>query len=665
MFEKLDLGFTHLKNRIMMGSMHTGLEDHARDYPKLAAYFAERARGGVGLIVTGGISPNRSGCLAPFASKLTSQKELSRHQLITQSVHEFDCKIVMQILHAGRYAYHPWSDAPSAIKSPITPFKPWAMSHRRVLKTISHFARCAFLAKQAGYDGVEVMGSEGYLITQFLSQKTNQRQDEWGGSYQNRMRFAVNVVKAIRERVGSDFIIIFRLSLLDLLPYGSSWDEILELANALEKVGVTLINTGIGWHEARIPTIATMVPQGVFTSVSQKLKQQIQTPVITSNRINNPQQIEAIISEGVADMVSMARPFLADPDFVNKAWHNQANQINTCIACNQACLDHIFVKKRASCLVNPRACHETELQLLPAKKSKHIVVVGAGPAGCAFAIASASRGHQVTLFDADSEIGGQFNLAKTIPGKADFYETLRYFKHQLAHYKVNLQLNTKATDEMLQALSPDEIIIATGITPRRITIPGIDHPSVLSYLDVLKFRKPVGENVVIIGAGGIGFDVATYLLEAPNQSRQQFCEQWGIDMSLTHRGGIHPHEIDHRSKHNITLCQRKAGKLGKNLGKTTGWIHRTVLKQHQVKMLDEVIYEKIDDAGLHITRQQESHVIAADNIIICAGQVSEKSLADSLQATDISVHCIGGAYQALELDAKSAIAQATKLASHL
>lgn len=665
MFMPLDLGFTQLKNRVIMGSMHTGLEEEPNGFEKLAAYFSERAKGGVALMVTGGIAPNRSGALVPFSSKLTNEKEIYAHQLLTAAVHEHDSKVLLQILHAGRYAYHPFSKAPSAVKSPITPFKPWAFTKNGIKKTIKDFARTAKLAKEAGYDGVEVMGSEGYLITQFLSTATNKRRDKWGGEYANRMCFATAIVDAIRQEVGDAFILMFRLSMLDLLPHGSSWEEIVLLAQALEQAGVNIINTGIGWHEARIPTIATMVPRMAFTPVTKKLKQVINIPVVTSNRINAPDQIEKCISEGYADLVSMARPFLADPDFVIKAQQDAADSINTCIACNQACLDHIFSKKVASCLVNPRACHETSLQILPARNVDRIAVIGAGPAGLAFALTAAKRGHEIVLFDTHDSIGGQFNLAKQIPGKEEFYETLRYFQVELAKYDVSIHLNTKVKPDDIERKDFSTVILATGIIPRLPNIPGINHPKVYSYLDVLRDKKVVGERVIIIGAGGIGFDVATYLLAASGGSTKDFYETWGIDIEVTHRGGVLPEIATPHPAHHITMCQRKAGKLGKHLGKTTGWIHRLQLKRHQVKMLDEVEYQRIDDAGLHILHKQEASILPADNIIICAGQLPLADLEQGLLTKGIEVYKVGGAQMALELDAKRAIADATRLATQI
>jgi 2,4-dienoyl-CoA reductase (NADPH2) len=643
--------------------MHTGLEDKAADYQKLAAYFSARAKGGVGLMVTGGMSPNRLGRLTPFASKLSSPREVARHRLLTEVAHQHDSKIVMQILHAGRYAYHPFAVAPSAIKSPISPFKPWKMSRRRVISTIADFANSAALAQQAGYDGVEVMGSEGYLISQFLSAKTNTRTDEWGGDFAKRMRIAVEIVKAIRAKVGAAFIIIFRLSLLDLVPYGSSWDEIVLLATALQDAGVTLLNTGIGWHEARVPTIVTSVPRAAFVEVTHKLKQLIKTPIIATNRINTPEGVECILAAGQADCVSMARPLLADAEFVNKAYAQKAKLINTCIACNQACLDHVFSGKRASCLVNPQACHETELTFLPTDSPKQLAVVGAGPAGCAFAIYAASRGHRVTLYDSKSELGGQFNYAKRIPGKEEFHETLRYFQERLVALNVTVTLNHRVSADELLSKNYDEVVLATGVSPRRLNLPGVEHSKVVDYLDVLQGKIKVGKNVVIIGAGGIGFDVATFLLEKPNQTANEFFKQWHVDISMQSRGGLQQQTGAHVPAHHITMCQRKAGKMGQGLGKTTGWIHRMVLKKNNVRQLTDVSYVKIDDEGLHVCHQEKNSVLSADHIIVCAGQEPLDELYQPLQAAGCTVHKIGGADVAAELDAKRAISQAAHLAS--
>lgn len=681
----LDLGFTTLKNRVVMGSMHTGLEEHPDGTERLAAFYRERAQGGVGLIVTGGIAPNAKGAVAKGGATLHDEAQLAHHQVLTQAVHEAGGKIALQILHAGRYSYQPDPVAPSAIQAPINRFAPREMSTQDIVQTIDDFARCAALAQQAGYDGVEIMGSEGYLINQFLVTHTNHRDDEWGGDFQHRSRFALEIVRAVRERTGSDFILIYRLSMLDLIEEGSSWQEIVQLAQAVEQAGATLINTGIGWHEARIPTIATLVPRGAFGWVTQKLMGKVRIPLITTNRINDPGVAEQLLAEGCADMVSMARPFLADADLVAKAQSGRSDEINTCIGCNQACLDQIFAGKVTSCLVNPRACHETELPIHPARVGKRFAVVGAGPAGMAFAVNAAARGHQVTLFESSSYIGGQFNIAKQIPGKAEFYETLRYYRRQLELLGVTLRLSTQATPTDL--LSFDDVILACGIVPRIPAIAGIDHPSVLSYLDVLRDKKPVGKRVAIIGAGGIGFDTAHYLLHKnglPNKNSLlnnehngdhrlnphpsqagygNFYTEWGIDTQLQHRGGLLPHQPDGLPhQRDITLLQRKTGKPGENLGKTTGWIHRTTLLRHGVTLLGGVEYHHIDDEGLHIIHDQQMRCLPVDNIIICAGQEPNRKLYDPLLAAGCHVHLIGGADVAQELDARRAIDQATRLA---
>ncbi|UXX78327.1 NADPH-dependent 2,4-dienoyl-CoA reductase [Reichenbachiella carrageenanivorans] len=668
LFEPLDLGFTTLKNRALMGSMHTGLEETKNGFERMATYFGERAKGGVGLIVTGGVSPNRQGWVAPFSARMTKTIHAKRHQVVTERVHEFDGKICMQILHAGRYGYHPLNVAPSAIKSPITPFKPFALSDGGIRNTISDFARCAALAREAGYDGVEVMGSEGYLINQFIAQHTNKRTDRWGGSYENRMRFPIEVVKAVRKAVGDDFIIIYRLSMLDLIPQGSQWAEVVQLAKEIEKAGATMINTGIGWHEARIPTIATMVPRGAFTWVTKKMKGEVDIPLITTNRINKPDVAETILANGDADMVSMARPFLADAELMLKSEEGREDEINTCIGCNQACLDHVFKNKLSSCLVNPRACHETELNYLPAFSQKKIAVVGAGPAGLAYATIAAERGHTVTLFDAASEIGGQFNMAKKVPGKEEFYETIRYFNKRIALTGVNLQLNTKVDVALLSNENYDEVIVATGVNPRNPGIDGQDHPKVLSYIEVLRDEKPVGNKVAIIGAGGIGFDVAEYLSqegESPSLNVEDFMHEWGVDTKNEQRGGLTSPEMP-KAKREIVMLQRSEGKMGARLGKTTGWIHRTTLKHKQVRMITHVTYDKIDDQGLHITvKGKEKHVLEVDHVILCAGQLPENSLVVGLEASGVKVTKIGGADVAAELDAKRAINQASRLAAEL
>ncbi|WP_219591161.1 NADPH-dependent 2,4-dienoyl-CoA reductase [Aeromonas salmonicida] len=663
----LDLGFTQLKNRVLMGSMHTGLEEEKGGFDKLAAFYAERARGGVGLIVTGGIAPNLRGRLVPHGSQLSFPWQVAKHKKVTQAVHQEGGKIALQILHAGRYAYHPFSLAPSGLKAPISPFKPRAMSERQIRGTIRDFASTAQLARAAGYDGVEVMGSEGYLINQFICERTNKRTDGWGGSNENRMRFPVEIVRAIRERVGTDFIIIFRLSMLDLVEQGSTLEEVVALGKALEQVGVTLINTGIGWHEARIPTIATSVPRGAFSWVTAELKKHLTVPLITTNRINTPEVAERILAQGEADMVSMARPFLADPEFVIKAAENRADEINTCIACNQACLDHVFKQKRASCLVNPRACFETELTFGRVPQPKKLAVVGAGPAGLAFACYAAERGHQVSLFDQASEIGGQFNFAKQIPGKEEFHETLRYFARRLEKCGVELYLGQRQSAESLLGGGFDEVILATGIRPRTPNIPGIEHPKVLNYIDVLRDHKPVGQKVAVIGAGGIGFDVAEYLVEKKADSgtdghRDHWLKEWGIDKQLGERGGLITPEID-APERQIWLLQRKESKVGDGLGKTTGWIHRTVLKNRKVQMLSGVQYLGIDDEGLHIQIGEAKQCLPVDQVIICAGQEPLKELQAGLQAAGKPVHIIGGADVAAELDAKRAIRQGAELAA--
>ncbi|WP_028388089.1 NADPH-dependent 2,4-dienoyl-CoA reductase [Legionella fairfieldensis] len=661
-FQPLDLGFTQLKNRLLMGSMHTGLEEDKEGLQRLAAFYRERAQAGVALIVTGGIAPNRAGRLAPFAAKLTSGKEQQRHELVTHTVHEAGGKIALQILHAGRYGYHPFIVAPSSLKSPISPFTPWAMSRRRILKTIGHFARCARLAQEAGYDGVEIMGSEGYLINQFIVTHTNQRQDEWGGNFTNRMRFPVSIVRAVREAVGKNFIIIYRLSMVDLIADGSSWEEVVLLAQAIEQAGATLINTGIGWHEARIPTIATMVPAGAFTPITQRLKPEINIPVITSNRINTPELANSLLEEGVADMVSMARPFLADAQFVEKARLGESKAINVCIACNQACLDRIFVNKTASCLVNPRACNETELVYQTVHYPKQIAVVGAGPAGLAFAAVAAERGHQVTLFEKSAVLGGQFNLAKNIPGKEEFHHTINYFTYQLQKFNVDIRLKTSPELEVLKKF--DEVVLATGITPRVPDIKGLDHEKVMNYIELIQGQKTAGKRVAIIGAGGIGFDVAEWLTHEKHEHPQQFYDEWGIDIQTKYRGGIKKPQIS-PSTREIYLLQRKHEKPGKRLGKTTGWIHRLSLKHKQVKMLSGVSYECIDDEGLHIRIHEKPQVLKVDSIVICAGQNELRDLFEPLKEAGRAVHLIGGAYKALELDARHAIDQACRLAAIL
>ncbi len=660
LFQPLNLGFTQLKNRVLMGSMHTGLEEDKEGLKRLAEFYRARALGGAALIVTGGFAPNRAGRLAPFSAKLTNHKEQYKHEIVTHTVHEAGGKIALQILHAGRYGYHPFIVAPSGIKSPISPFKPWAMSKHRIKKTINHFARCARLAQFAGYDGVEIMGSEGYLINQFIVSHTNQRQDEWGGSYENRIRFPIEVVRQVREAVGEKFIIIYRLSMLDLIAQGSSWEEIITLAKAIEQAGASIINTGIGWHEARIPTIATMVPAAAFTHITKHLKPEINIPLITSNRINTPEVANQVIESGMADMVSMARPFLADPQFVEKAKLGESQAINVCIACNQACLDQVFVNKTASCLVNPQACNETELVYEEVHNPKSVAVVGSGPAGLAFAAVAAERGHKVTIFEKNEGIGGQFNLAKRIPGKEEFQHTLNYFNYQLQKFKVDIRLNTEATVSMLDDF--EEVILASGIKPRVPHIKGMDNNKVVSYIDVIMGRKKVGTRVAIIGAGGIGFDVAEFLTHEQHASAEHFYDEWGIDITGQHRGGIKEAKRS-ASPREVYLLQRKKEKMGKRLGKTTGWIHRSSLKHKQVQMISGVTYDFIDDEGLHLTVEGKPLLLAVDTVVICAGQIEFKDLYEPLKQAGKSVHLVGGAYKALELDARHAIDQACRLAA--
>ncbi|MEQ1136552.1 NADPH-dependent 2,4-dienoyl-CoA reductase [Acinetobacter seifertii] len=668
LLKPLDLGFTTLKNRVLMGSMHVGLEEAPGGYERMAAFYAERAKGDVGLIVTGGIAPNQAGLTFAHASKLDSTEEAEKHKVITEAVHAAGGKIALQILHTGRYSYQPEIVAPSAIQAPINPIKPKAMTSAEVQQTIDDFANCAKLAQYAGYDGVEIMGSEGYLINEFIAARTNHRDDEWGGSYENRIRFPIEIVKRTREIVGENFIIIYRLSMLDLVEGGSTLEEVIQLAKAIEKAGATIINTGIGWHEARIPTIATKVPRAAFTWVTEKLKGEVSVPLITSNRINTPEMAEHVLASGHADMVSMARPMLADPEFVLKASEGRSDEINTCIGCNQACLDHIFSMKIATCLVNPRACYETELIFKEVKNHMNIAVIGAGPAGLSFAVYAADRGHQVKIFEASHQIGGQFNIAKTVPGKEEFYETLRYFNRQIElRPNIELILNHKATYEELSQSGFDEIVVATGVTPRQLQFEGIDHPKVLSYLQVLKERVPVGQRVAIIGAGGIGFDTAEYLThegESGSLNPEKFYEEWGIDTHYEHVGGLKQAKVE-ASEREIYLLQRKASSVGAGLGKTTGWIHRTGLKNRNVKMLAGVHYEKVDDQGLHITVDGKPTVLEVDNVVICAGQESFTAMYDQLKADGKNVHLIGGAKEAGELDAKRAIRQGAELAAVL
>ncbi|GGJ91520.1 oxidoreductase [Pseudomonas matsuisoli] len=668
LFSPLRMGSVTLPNRVLMGSMHTGLEERPNGFERLAVYFAERARGAVGLMVTGGIAPNVEGTSLPGSAKLSTREEAGQHRVITDAVHHEGARICLQILHAGRYAYHAELVAPSAIKAAINPLTPRALSIAEVQAQIDDFVRCACLAQEAGYDGVEVMGSEGYFINQFLAVRTNQREDEWGGTYANRMRFPVEIVRRIREATGDDFIVIYRLSMLDLVEGGSDWSEIVELAKAVERAGASAINTGIGWHEARIPTIATKVPRAAFTSVTRRLRGEVGIPLITTNRINTPEVAEQVLAAGDADMVSMARPFLADPSFIAKAATGRSDEINTCIACNQACLDRSFVGKLGSCLVNPRACHETELVYAPVALRKSIAVIGAGPAGLAVATVAAERGHRVTLFDAANEIGGQFNIAKRIPGKEEFHETLRYFRRRLEVTGVELKLGTVATSAALQAAGYDEVILATGVVPRVPDIPGIDHSSVLTYTDTVLQRRPVGPRVAVIGAGGIGFDVAEFITRPgaiTSLDREAFWREWGIDASLEARGGIAPAVHEH-ARREVYLLQRKAGKVGANLGRTTGWIHRLGLQHRGVRMLNAVEYLKIDDAGLHIrVGDGEPQCLQVDSIIVCAGQEPLRELQADLERSGMSVHLVGGADVAAELDARRAIDQGSRLAASL
>lgn len=666
----LHLGFTTIKNRVVMGSMHTGLEDRFYNYPKLAAYFGERAKGGVGLIITGGISPNRQGWLLPAGGTMNSMGDIAPHRLVTHAVHKHGAKILMQILHSGRYGYQPFVVSASPIKSPISPFKPRQMSEKQILNTIEDYAHTAHLAKLAGYDGVEIMGSEGYLLNQFLSRHVNQREDRWGGSIDNRMRLAVEIVKAMRQKVGENFIICFRLSLLDLVHDGNTMQEVVTVAQALEKAGITLLNTGIGWHEARIPTIVTSVPRAAFADYTAEVKKHVTVPVIASNRINMPETAEAILAQGKADMVQMARPFLADPYWVNKTATNRVDEINTCIACNQACLDHTFKNQRATCLVNPRAAFETELVYVKTHKPKRVAVVGGGVAGMSAATVAAERGHQVTLFEASSEIGGQFNLAKVIPGKEEFHETIRYFKVQLEKTGVELRLNTKVNQEQLEREGFDEVIVATGVIPRALKIQGSDAPNVLSYAEVLR-GAAVGHRVAVIGAGGIGFDVSEFLLKPPHQPQPQpladWKREWGVDAEANYmtEGGLQHPEVEAPVRE-IYLLQRKTTPLGIGLGKTSGWVHRAQLKKHAVRMLRGVQYKAVTNEGLWVEMNGQDQLLRVDTIVVCAGQESVKDLMPQQgQATLANYHIIGGAKLAAELDAKRAIRDGAEIAAKL
>ncbi|MFI0031401.1 FAD-dependent oxidoreductase [Streptomyces albidoflavus] len=663
----LDLGFTTLRNRVLMGSMHTGLEEAPGGIDRMAAFYAARARGGVGLMVTGGIAPNDRGRSAEGGARLTTEAEAAEHRVITDAVHREGGKIALQILHFGRYAYHQDLVAPSAIQAPINPFVPHALTGDEVEETIEDFVRAAALARSAGYDGVEIMGSEGYLINEFIAARTNHREDRWGGSYENRVRFPLEIVRRVRERVGEDFILIYRLSMLDLVPGGSSLEEVVTLAKLVEEAGATLINTGIGWHEARVPTIATQVPRAAFTWVTRELMGAVSVPLVTGNRVNTPETAEQILAEGRADMVSMARPFLADPDFVAKAARGRADTINTCIGCNQACLDHTFSGRISSCLVNPRACHETELVLAPTRLRKRIAVVGAGPAGLACAVSAAERGHAVTLFDAAEETGGQLNVARRVPGKEEFDETVRYFRVQLDEHGVDVRLGKPVTAADLPEDAYDEVVLATGVTPRVPAIPGVDHPSVVGYLDVLRDQAPVGRRVAVIGAGGIGFDVAAHLTDSGDGASldaDTYFRHWGVDTTYATPGGLREAELP-ATPRTVHLIQRKTGKVGAGLGKTTGWIHRTELRHRGVTTVAGATYDRIDDEGLHLTVDGEQRVLAVDTVVLCAGQEPRRDLYEELLAAGRTPHLIGGADVAAELDAKRAIKQGTELAATL
>ncbi|MFC8988882.1 FAD-dependent oxidoreductase [Streptomyces sp. NPDC057115] len=661
----LDLGFTTLPNRVLMGSMHVGLEEAEGGFARMAEFYAARARGGVGLIVTGGIAPNDEGRPYEGGARITTDAEAEQHRVVTDAVHEAGGRIALQILHFGRYAYHRDLVAPSPLQAPISPYPPRELSDADVERTIDDYARAARLARQAGYDGVEIMGSEGYLINEFIARQTNHRTDRWGGSYENRMRFPVEIVRRVREAVGEDFIVIYRLSMLDLVPGGSTLDEVITLARAVEEAGATIINTGIGWHEARIPTIATSVPRGAYTWVTKRLMGEVSVPLVTTNRINTPELAEQLLAEGHADMVSMARPVLADPDFVAKAAEGRPEAINTCIGCNQACLDHTFSGQITSCLVNPRACHETELVLSPTRRRKRVAVVGAGPAGLACAVSAAERGHDVTLFDAASEIGGQLNVARKVPGKQEFDETLRYFRTRLAELAVDVRLDTWVTAD--DVAGHDEVVVATGVVPRVPDIPGVDHPRVLGYLDVLRDGAPVGDRVAVLGAGGIGFDVAAYLTDSGEKAHEDpgtYFRHWGVDLDYTGPGGLGTPDRP-ATPRTVHLLQRKTTKVGAGLGKTTGWIHRTELRHRGVTMVPGVVYDRIDDAGLHVTVDGESTVLEVDTVVLCTGQEPRRDLHEELVAAGRPVHLIGGADVAAELDAKRAIKQGTELAASL
>ena len=665
----LDLGFTKARSRVLMGSMHTGLEERKGGWERQAEYFKQRAEGGVGIIVSGGIGPNEEGVGVQGGAILCNdnQEDVAKHKLVTDAVHEVDGALIcMQILHTGRYAYNNKAVAPSPVKSPIHPFPPKELDADGIEKQIQDFVTCAQLAQKAGYDGVEIMGSEGYFLNQFIVKRTNKREDEWGGSYENRIRLPIEVVRRTREAVGEKFIIIYRLSMLDLVEDGSTWEEIVHLGKEIEKAGATIINTGIGWHEARVPTIATSVPRAAFVEVTARMKKELKVPLITTNRINTPEVANAIIAEGQADMVSMARPMLADAYFVSKAAAGKADEINTCIGCNQACLDHVFSGGEISCLVNPYACNETKLIDQPLDKKKKLAVVGAGPAGLAAATTAAKRGHDVTLFDAASEIGGQFNVAKQVPGKEEFNETIRYFGKMIEKTGVDLKLNTRVDAADLVQGEFDEVLMATGIAPRTPELEGIDHPMVMGYLDVLKEKKPVGKRVAVMGAGGIGFDVSEYLVHGettPSLDRHQFMKEWGVDLSVSTPGGLNGQAEVEPAAREVFLLQRKKSKVGAGLGKTTGWIHRTTLKHKNVQMMNKVEYVKIDDQGLHILLDGEEKLLEVDNVIVCAGQEPLRELQAGLVEAGVPVHLIGGADEAAELDAKRAIKQGTELAA--